>query len=142
MSYERANELQDQANAAEVSGDYKKALELQTELAPILATLIENGEPRSEQDRRDKMRQKATKERLEVLSNFVQKGKGPAPKPLPSKATVAKEMNEPTPGTILLSKVSSSMSALFYLKRSLRWRRIVLLLSLLVEVCQINQIPE
>ncbi|PVF92679.1 hypothetical protein CPB86DRAFT_790938 [Serendipita vermifera] len=111
MAYERANELQSQANEAEVSGDYQKALELQTELATVLATLIANGDPRSEKGRRDKMRQEATNERLEVLSNFVQKGQGTAPQPLPSKATVAKEMREPSAGTILLSKVELDHSS-------------------------------
>ncbi|PVF92678.1 hypothetical protein CPB86DRAFT_801837 [Serendipita vermifera] len=111
MSYERANELQDKANEAEVSGDYQKALELQTEHASVLSTLIANGEPRSEQGRRDKRRQEATKERLEILRKFVQKRKGPAPNPLPSKATVAKEMREPPAGTVLLSKVEADHSA-------------------------------
>ncbi|CAG8587702.1 14243_t:CDS:1, partial [Acaulospora colombiana] len=102
MSRERANELQDQANQAEVSGDYQKALELQTEHAAIIPTLITNGEPRSDQGRRDKRRLEATRERIEVLRTFVQKRKGPAPKPLPSRATIAKEMREPPAGTVLL----------------------------------------
>ncbi|CAG8587679.1 14242_t:CDS:2 [Acaulospora colombiana] len=111
MSREQANELQDRAHEAEVSGDYPKALELQTELATVLPTLVANGEPRSDEGRRDKERLEATRERIEILRNFVQKRKGPAPKPLPSKATVAKEMREPPSGTVLLSKVETDHSA-------------------------------
>lgn len=110
MSYEKANDLQSQASVAEVSGNYKQAYDLMTELARMLPGIIASGVPKSDPRRRAKLQQQVVNERLMAIRPFVQNGQGTAPNPLPSMMTAAREILNPFPGTVLLTPVETGRS--------------------------------
>ncbi|PVF92819.1 hypothetical protein CPB86DRAFT_790768, partial [Serendipita vermifera] len=119
MTYEKANELQTQAATAEVAGDFKKAYELQNELATLLPPLIANGVKKSEERRRAKLQQKVVTERLAALGPFVVGGEGEPPKPLPSTATLRKEVEDPPAGTCFLSLVEAGSTPVMQVRAGL-----------------------
>lgn len=111
MSYGKVNELQTEASIAEVSGNYKQAFDIQTELAKLLPSVIANGQKKSDPRRRAKLQLKAVNERLVTLRPIVEGAQGATLPPLPSSATIAKEVSDPSPGTVLLSQVEMGRSS-------------------------------
>ncbi|PVF92820.1 hypothetical protein CPB86DRAFT_790772 [Serendipita vermifera] len=119
MTYEKANELQTQTVAAELAGDFKKAYELQNELATLLPPLIANGVKCSKELMRAKLQQQVVTERLAALGSFVVGGEGEPPKPLPSTATLTKEIEDPPAGTCFLSLVEAGSTSVMQVRAGL-----------------------
>ena len=100
---QRAIELTKQARTAELEGNLQDAYDLYGQASALLVKAIANCEKKTEERRRAKLCLRATTDRQKALRACIE-GEGSSPEPLPSLATLSKEM-ETLPETIPLSLV-------------------------------------